>query len=112
MSSFDQTKEMLDRIGEEQGVGPLPAYPHHAMSWGLCGLASSTTHPHRDSHGMPTHISPLCGEKLWTVFEHEEAEKDDCNFYNDYSHTHFKTTRDIQKHYRAETVLLDNTTHL
>ncbi|KAK0474711.1 hypothetical protein EDD18DRAFT_1116386 [Armillaria luteobubalina] len=84
----------------------------HALSWGLCGLATSSTHQHRDSHGLPTHVSPLCGSKIWVMLRHSDASKDDCNFYRDYLDQKFRKDESIQEFFESEVLYLDNTTHL
>ncbi|KAK0439092.1 uncharacterized protein EV420DRAFT_1584837 [Desarmillaria tabescens] len=110
VSAFDKTKNLMDRLAGEQEIGQMTPFPHQAMSWGLCGLKSSTTHPHRDSHGLPTHVSQLTGGKAWSVMQHSDPRKDNCNLYIDYIKMHFEVDEEILPFFRAETVYLDNTT--
>ncbi|KAK0197707.1 hypothetical protein F5146DRAFT_995339 [Armillaria mellea] len=111
-SSFDRTKNLMTRVAAEQNMGDPPPYPAHALSWGLCGLATSSTHQHRDSHGLPTHVAPLCGSKLWVLLKQTNKDKDDCNFYRDYLRVRFDKDEGIEDFFESEVLYLDNSTHL
>ncbi len=99
-------------VAAEQNMGNPPSYPAHALSWGLCGLATSSTHQHRDSHGLPMHVAPLCGSKLWVLLKHTNKDKDDCNFYRDYLRVRFDKDEGIEDFFESEVLYLDNSTHL
>ncbi|KAK0197650.1 hypothetical protein F5146DRAFT_995285 [Armillaria mellea] len=111
-SSFDRTKNLMARVAAEQNMGDPSPYPAHALSWGLCGLATSSTHQHRDSHGLPTHVAPLCGSKLWVLLKHTDEDKEDCNFYRDYLRLRFDEDEGIEDFFESEVLYLDNSTHL
>ncbi|KAK0492976.1 hypothetical protein EDD18DRAFT_1357359 [Armillaria luteobubalina] len=111
-SSFERTKNVMMSLAAEQKMGDITPYPSHAMSWGLCGLATSSTHQHRDSHGLPTHVSPLCGSKIWVLLRHSDKNREDCNRYRDYLDLRFDKDEDIEKYFESEVLYLDNATHL